>query len=207
MEWRPARLLGLILTSALAGCAAADKVVDAGAAAPAPTAAPATTATAAPASAAPASAAPSDWKLREAPDPVTGRTLSAAYVRAKEVERSGRLITIASAEARVVCDGSGQLLVRVQFSERVGATSNAVFGYRFDEVPGQRVPSARFAPSNYTYLTVSDRAEVAAFIAAAETATSLYVEVQSSRYGLTRATFPVQGGAPVLSAVKARCAG
>lgn len=178
----------------IAGCAGADKVVDTAGTTAAPNAAPS------------ASAAASDWKLREASDPVTGHTMSAAYVAAKEVDRSGRLVTLASAEARVVCDPAGHLLVRVQFSEPVGATSNAVFGYRFDTAEGRRVPSARFAPASYTYLTISDPAEVAAFIAGAETASSLFVEVQSSRYGATRATFTTRGGTEALSAVKARCA-
>ena len=140
-----------------------------------------------------------EWRSQT--DRITGAPISSAMLQSSRTAHSG-LAATPQAMLQLACF-KGQPIIRLAFAFQVGATSNSVFGYRFDEKPGHEI-NVHFLQGNDVFV-IENKRDVAQFVSGLAAANNLYVQVRSLNKGRTSAEFRVSGGQPAIDAAFAGC--
>ena len=144
-----------------------------------------------------------NWLIENNIDPITGIAVPSARVFTIRSSSASLEYFAKPASMQLTCSDRDPV-VKFSYDFKVGSSPNSIFGYRFDERPGQDNVNVRFL-HNAKAIVIEDRATVVQFIKNMEGTRRLVVRSRSFNAGRSVTEFDVNGSEAAIKAAFASC--
>lgn len=144
-----------------------------------------------------------NWLIEDNVDPITGIAVPSARILTIRSSSASLDFFAKPATMQLTCSGKDPV-IKFAYDFKVGSSINSIFGYRFDERPGQDTINARFLQGAKS-VVIEDRATVAKFIKDMEGANKLVVRTRSFNAGRSVTEFDVSGSVQPVKRAFASC--
>lgn len=144
-----------------------------------------------------------NWLIEDNVDPITGIAVPSARILTIRSSSASLDLFAKPATMQLTCSGKDPV-IKFAYDFKVGTSINSIFGYRFDERPGQDTINARFLQAAKS-VVIEDRATVARFIKDMEGASKLIVRTRSFNAGRSVTEFDVSNSVMPVQKAFAGC--